>query len=305
MEKILIIAGEKMEEVFALNQFIRCLAKNNFQVDMFSSAATLQFFAGNPNVQKIISFDEIKSGVAGKGENYSVVYDFAGDEMLKYFKEKNKKDKEKNKDAAQTKIHELSHYPSSKKIIKALAFAAIQNNGWGWEFIIPATGKIKEQDIPTSHLSGYLIISVDGSDSYHSIKSWKKIVAAINHPIILIGFASQKNKASILTSIDPVKIYSAVGKFNLFETADLINRSKLVISHPNQWMLIGMALKKKIISINSSLTNPFIMDAYGLKYLQQQQTIPYSNVKLRPGWFYSQDKNVGKLLDAVNEMLKS
>jgi ADP-heptose:LPS heptosyltransferase len=49
--------------------------------------------------------------------------------------------------------------------------------------------------------------------------------------------------------VDPVKIFNACGKFNLHESALLVQQSKTVISHDTGFLYIACAYHKKTVAI--------------------------------------------------------
>ena len=70
----------------------------------------------------------------------------------------------------------------------------------------------------------------------------------------------------IIAESDPVKIYNACGKFSLNESADLVRRAKLVISHDTGLMHIAAAFKKNILSVWGNTMPSFGMTPYQTKY---------------------------------------
>jgi hypothetical protein len=66
----------------------------------------------------------------------------------------------------------------------------------------------------------------------------------------------------VIAATDDIKIYNSCGKFNLNESADLVRRSKLIITHDTGLMHIAAALKKPIVSIWGNTVPDFGMTAY-------------------------------------------
>ncbi|MEO8762855.1 MAG: glycosyltransferase family 9 protein, partial [Ginsengibacter sp.] len=61
-------------------------------------------------------------------------------------------------------------------------------------------------------------------------------------------------------------IYNACGKFSLNESADVVRKSKLVISHDTGLMHIAAAFKKSILSVWGNTVPSFGMYPYGTSY---------------------------------------
>jgi heptosyltransferase-2 len=90
----------------------------------------------------------------------------------------------------------------------------------------------------------------------------KQLCAGLAHPIILLGGQQDRVTGEQVASVDPVKIYNAGGKFSLNESADLVRRSKLIITHDTGLMHIAAAFKKPIISVWGNTVPEFGMGPY-------------------------------------------
>ena len=106
----------------------------------------------------------------------------------------------------------------------------------------------------------------------------------IDHPVLLLGGKKDFDRGEDIASFDPVKVYNACGKFSLAESADLLRRSKLVISHDTGLMQIAAALKKPIITLWGS-TTPSLKKGpyYGSDHLKNNPK-PYEDLQVRHLW---------------------
>ena len=81
-----------------------------------------------------------------------------------------------------------------------------------------------------------------------------------------------------------MKVYNACGKFSLHESADLVRKSRVVISHDTGLMHIAAALKKPVIALWGSTTPSFgMVPYYGDNYLAHQAK-PYDDVQVHKLW---------------------
>jgi ADP-heptose:LPS heptosyltransferase len=64
-----------------------------------------------------------------------------------------------------------------------------------------------------------------------------------------LGGPEDKANGDEIASVDDIKIYNACGKFNINESADLVRKAKVIISHDTGLMHIAAAFKKPIISV--------------------------------------------------------
>jgi ADP-heptose:LPS heptosyltransferase len=106
----------------------------------------------------------------------------------------------------------------------------------------------------------------------------KKIV----HPVVLVGGTEDKLDGDTIAETDRVKIYNACGKFNLNESADLIRKSKLVITHDTGFMHVAAAFKKPVISVWGNTVPEFGMTAYYGNLKIENALFEINNLPCRP-----------------------
>ena len=140
----------------------------------------------------------------------------------------------------------------------------VKNDGQGLDYFIPDHQHIKEEDIPASHLAGYIGLVVGGA---HGTKKYplhklKKFCAEIHHPVIVLGGKEDVAVGDELAALDSHKIYNACGKFSLNESADLVRRSKLILTNDTGLMHIAAAFKKPVVSLWGNTVPEFGMYPY-------------------------------------------
>ena len=155
-------------------------------------------------------------------------------------------------------VHIVDRYMAT---VKSLGIA---NDELGLDYFIPESETVKESDIPMSHQAGFIGIVIGASYATKKLPL-EKIIALcslIEHPIILMGGPEDKLTGESIAATDPHKIYNACGKFTLNESADLVRRSKLIISHDTGLMHIAAAFKKPVISVWGNTVPAFGMTPY-------------------------------------------
>ena len=150
------------------------------------------------------------------------------------------------------------------RYMKTVESFGVKNDGEGLDYFIPGKDEVKQMDIPVSHHLGYigLVIGAAHNTKKLPVEKLKELCSKIDHPIILLGGKEDNENAKQIASIDPIKVYNACGKFNLNESADLVKRSKLIITHDTGLMHIAAAFKKKIISVWGNTVPEFGMYPY-------------------------------------------
>ena len=144
----------------------------------------------------------------------------------------------------------------------------VVNDGLGLDYFIPEKDIVKDSDIPFSHSQGYISIAIGAAHFTKKlpVDKLKKLCAYITYPVILLGGNEDFYNGLEIARIDPVKIYNACGKFSLNESADIIRKSKLVISHDTGLMHIAAAFKKNILSVWGNTVPSFGMYPYQTPY---------------------------------------
>ena len=155
-------------------------------------------------------------------------------------------------------IHIVDRY------LETVSTFGVQHDRQGLDYFIPDKDKVKETDIPASHHAGYIAVVIGAAHDTKKMPVHKitQLCTQIDHPIILLGGKDDMEEGKIIASADPSKIYNACGKFNINESADLVRRSKLVITHDTGLMHIAAAFKKPVISVWGNTVPAFGMYPY-------------------------------------------
>jgi len=94
------------------------------------------------------------------------------------------------------------------------------------------------------------------------IPKLQQLCAQIPYPIILVGGKEDQEEGTAIASIDPIRIYNACGKFSLHESADLVKKAKLVISHDTGLQYIACAFNKKVLAIWGGTSPKLAVEPY-------------------------------------------
>jgi ADP-heptose:LPS heptosyltransferase len=178
-------------------------------------------------------------------------------------------------------IHIVDRYMETVKSF------GVKNDGTGLDYFIPEKEVTKLSDIPTSHHAGYigLVIGAAHATKKLPVNKLKEICEKLNHPIMLMGGKEDVAAGEEISSVDPVKVYNACGKFSINESADLVKKSKVIISHDTGLMHIATAFKKQVISVWGNTVPSFGMyPYYGQNFLSFQQESPYDIIQVNKLW---------------------
>src|SRR5262249_342448 len=111
----------------------------------------------------------------------------------------------------------------------------------------------------------------------YPVHKLKDLCARLEHPVILLGGKEDRDAGNEISSVDEVKVYNACGRFSINESADLIRKSKLVVTNDTGLMHIAAAFKKPVISLWGNTVPSFGMSPYyGSNYLERTKgQLPY------------------------------
>lgn len=150
------------------------------------------------------------------------------------------------------------------RYMKTIESFGVKNDGQGLDYFISPADETSKGDIPVSHVAGYIacVIGAAHGTKRWPVHKWKTFCKEIDHPVILLGGKEDASNGEEITSVDPIKIYNACGKFKLNESADLVRKAKLVISNDTGLMHIAAAYKKLVISLWGNTVPEFGMTPY-------------------------------------------
>ncbi len=140
----------------------------------------------------------------------------------------------------------------------------VTNDGKGLDYFITDNEGVKPEQIPLSHCAGFIAIVIGATYNTKKLplRKLKELCNKIDYPIVLLGGKEDEEKGDQIAAINDIKIFNACGKFSLNESADLVRKSKLVITHDTGLMHIAAAFQKPIISIWGNTVPQFGMSPY-------------------------------------------
>ncbi|MFL9484756.1 glycosyltransferase family 9 protein [Chitinophagaceae bacterium LWZ2-11] len=289
--KVLIIRFSSIGDIVLTTPAIRCVKLQlNAEVHFLTKQSFKAVTEHNPYIDKFFYYkDNLKELIEQlKEERYDYVIDLHKNfrtmrirmalkkaEVLSYNKESLQK-------FLLTKlgINTMSGRHITKRCLDAVAPLGVKDDGKGLDYFIAEKDIVKENDLPTSHLHGFIGIVIGASyfTKKLPVDKLQELCTQINHPIILIGGKEDAAEGDEIASIDPIKIYNACGKFNLNESADLVRKSKLIISHDTGMQYIACAFNKQVLAIWGGTSPKLDVEPYyGEAFTNLQKKSPYIN----------------------------
>ena len=295
-KKILVIRLSSIGDIVLTTPVLRCIKKTypTAIIHYATKKAYASIITSNPYIDRVIAMQDYIEEIinVAKYENYTHIIDLHHNLRTATIKRALKK-------IPAFSFHKLNiqkwlltalkvNYMPPLHIVdrymETLQRFGVTNDGQGLDYFIPTANKVTETDIPTVHLAGYIGIVIGAAHATKQlpVTMLQQLCAAINHPIMLLGGPNDAENGKLIAAQDTVKIYNACGKFNLNESADLIRRSKFIITHDTGLMHIAAAFKKPIISIWGNTVPAFGMTPYYGHYQVQSAIIENKNIQCRP-----------------------
>ncbi|MDQ6761481.1 MAG: glycosyltransferase family 9 protein [Bacteroidota bacterium] len=274
--KLLLIRFSSIGDIVLTTPVIRCLKKKYPEAEIHY--LTKKNFAGivrsNPYVHKVHCLENDLSETIDdlKAERFDYIIDLHNNLRTLRIKRALKKIPFRSFDKLNTrkwlltnlKINLMPHKHIVERYMETVSFLGVVNDGLGLDYFIPENDYVKENDIPFSHSQGYIAIVIGAAHNTKKLPQAKlaALCSMIHYPIILLGGNEDFYNGLEISRADPIRIYNACGKFSLNESADLLRRSKMVISHDTGLMHIAAAFKKNTLSVWGNTVPSFGMYPY-------------------------------------------
>ena len=296
--KFLIIRFSSIGDIVLTTPVIRCLKKqvNEAEVHFLTKEAFHSVVSHNPYIDKVHtlshSFELMIHEL--RLEEYDHIIDLHNNvRTLRVKKDLDKPSHSFYKLNIQkfiyvdTKINVMPRVHIVDRYLDTIKPFGATNDGEGLDYFIPGKDETHKKDIPASHHAGYIGIAIGAAHNTkkYPVHKLRELCKQLDHPVILLGGKEDKTNADEIASADPVKIYNACGKFNINESADLVRKSKLIVSNDTGLMHIAAAFKRPVISLWGNTVPSFGMyPYYGENFLSIQQKKPYDILQVSKLW---------------------
>jgi ADP-heptose:LPS heptosyltransferase len=293
--KFLIIRFSSIGDIVLTTPVIRCLKKQlpDSEVHFLTKQSFATIVESNPYIDKVHSLAHSWETVVHelRRENYDYIIDLHHNlRTLSLKKDLGIKSFPFNKLNIQKWIYTNLKWNMMPDVhivdryLKTVESFGVVNDGEGLDYFIPEKDLVKQKDIPVSHHAGYigLVIGAAHFTKKLPVDKLKELCSKIDHPIILLGGKEDSENGKQIASDDPIKIYDACGKFNLNESADLVRKARLIITHDTGLMHIAAAFKRKIISVWGNTVPEFGMYPYYGKSEVSNSKFEIKGLRCRP-----------------------
>ena len=143
-------------------------------------------------------------------------------------------------------VNRMADRHISMRSVDTLAPLGVSYDGKGLDYFVPS-----EVIQPVFFPEGYvaLVIGASYATKKLPLESLKVLCFQIPHPIVLVGGKEEVADGEALALLDPTRIVNTCGTYSLHESALIVSKARLVISHDTGMLYIACAFEKNVIAI--------------------------------------------------------
>jgi len=181
------------------------------------------------------------------------------------------------------KVNALPRKHVVERYLQTVKPLGVKNDHQGLDYFIPRDDEIGIDQLPLTHLHGFVAVAFGAAHATKSIpyEKLKELCSALPVPVILLGGKAERELANRIEADFPVKIYNACGLLNINQSASIVSKAKAVIATDTGLMHIAAAFRKPIVSVWGNTVPAFGMHPY-LPTNPNRNAVMEVNLKCRP-----------------------
>lgn len=171
------------------------------------------------------------------------------------------------------KINQMPDVHIVDRYLETVKSLGVKNDLKGLDYFIPEKDKVQINE-------SYVAYAIGGQHFTKKLPTSKiiEVCQKINGKVMLLGGKEDSPAAEEIEHALGDKIINACGKYNLNQSASLVQQAEYIITHDTGLMHIASALKKKVISIWGNTVLEFGM----YPYLTEFKIIENKELSCRP-----------------------
>ncbi len=273
-KKILVIRFSSIGDIVLTSPVVRCLHEQlNAEVYVITKEVFASLYRSNPHVHRVIT---IKEKVAeAKEELQSIAFDFVVDlhhnirsaqvkSICKAPSASFPKLNAKKWLLVNFRVNLMPEIHIVDRYFEAVKRLGVKNDGKGLDYFIAPENNVDLSSLPETHRQGYIAL-IAGAKFATKEMPVEKMIAVIKHlhqPIVLLGGKDEIPKGEKIAQACGDLVFNACGKYNLDQSASLIQQAARVITHDTGMMHVASAFRKKIYSVWGNTVPEFGMHPY-------------------------------------------
>lgn len=296
MKKLLFIRFSSIGDIVLTTPIVRCLKTqlDACEIHYIVKSQYASILRDNPFVTKVFTFNENINEVVGdlKSENYDFIIDLHKNIRSKTLISKLKKPSYSFNKLniikwllVNFKVNKLPDIHIVDRYFQAVEFLKIKNDTKGLDYFIAEADTVKIESLPHSHQNGFIGIVIGAKFKTKQFPKEKIIdlCKKTEKPIILLGGPEDKKMGDEIVNEVGDKVFNSCGKFNINQSASLVQQADKIITNDTGLMHIAAAFKKDIVSVWGNTIPDFGMYPYLPESEKNKSNIiEISNLKCRP-----------------------
>lgn len=294
--KVLIIRLSSIGDIVLTTPVIRALKTQRSEVEIhyLVKSAFASILKSNPYISRVFELNQSLNEVIPllKKENYDVIIDlhknFRSYKIRLALKKPSVSFNKINIRkwlAVQLKMNCLPSIHIVDRYLMTVDKFGVKNDGLGLDYFIPQNDVVDLANFPDSFQNGYIgmVVGAKHKTKQLPVEKLKRIISQLDLPVILLGGKEDFEMAEEIFRHFPEQVINGCGKFNLNQSASLVNQAKVVLSNDTGLMHIAAALKKPVVSVWGNTIPEFGMYPYlpdGLKNISR--IVEVSGLACRP-----------------------
>ena len=293
--KVLIIRFSSIGDIVLTTPVIRCVKKQLEQVELhyLTKRAYSPLLKANPYIDTIHELDD-NLGLTIKElkkEKFDYIIDLHNNLRTARVKlalnKKNRSFKKLNIEKwikVNLKINLLPTLHIVDRYLATVAELNVSNDNEGLDYFIPQEDEVDKSTLPEDFSTGYIgmVIGAKFATKAMPVNKMVELCNSINKPIVLLGGPEDDKTGEEITKNCSGTIYNACGKYNINQSASIVQQADSIITHDTGLMHIAAAFKKEVISVWGSTIPQFGMAPYIPKGNGSSKIVEAKDLKCRP-----------------------
>lgn len=253
--KILVVRFSSIGDIVLTTPVVRALKKQlNAEVHFLTKSSFTSLLINNPYVDVVYQIDKSVNEVSSdlKNEKYDLVVDLHSNLRSAKLRNIGKKYVKYNKDTfkkflfVKFSIDRLKSKHTVERYFDTVEKIGVKNDNEGLDFFLSKKDEIDLTVFPKS----YITFAIGGMHFTKKLPTEKiiSICQKRNETAVLIGGPEDFETGKIIEN-NCDNVINTCGKYNINESAFIVNNSDLLITHDTGMMHIAAALGKEIFSI--------------------------------------------------------
>lgn len=163
------------------------------------------------------------------------------------------------------KINTLPPVHIVERYLTTVRPLGVVNDEQGLDYFIPYKDQVERDWLPPTHQHHFVAFAIGGQHATKKLPVPRliELCQKINYPTVLLGGREDAEAGEeIRRALGDDLIYNACGKYNLNQSASLLQMAQIVFSHDTGLMHIAAAFRKKVYSIWGNTTPQLGMYPY-------------------------------------------